>query len=288
MNKLNAVHHGDHGLRTLKELGRSYLTMTKDQSRVMSRIKAIYRSWAIPCSGKQVYGSRHRADWLGKILEPGVHSRAELYYQQLEPHYIRSLEIAFNLLQGLTLRFRNPQQDEEEAAKANSSVHPECPCGSDFTVQDRESECQNKRRYPERRNGYGNCQAANAIREDFRYQDPCDRSERQRIESNRAESNYEDRKSLCTRTVRKAKNGVRQSNCHATENHQGAASKVIHQSQRNHREHKIDGPCDYNVEQSAADSVARTTIDFFGVVENDVDATPLLQDCKDHADQHDP
>jgi len=38
----------------------------------MSRIKAIYRSWAISCSGKQVYGSRHRAEWLGKILEPGV------------------------------------------------------------------------------------------------------------------------------------------------------------------------------------------------------------------------
>jgi len=84
MNKLNAVYHGDHGLRTLKELGRSYLTVTRDQSRVMSRIKAIYRSWAIPCSGKQVYGLRHRAEWLGKIAEPGVHRRAELYYQQLD------------------------------------------------------------------------------------------------------------------------------------------------------------------------------------------------------------
>ena len=41
MNKLNPVYHGDHGLRTLKELGRSYLTITRDQSRVMSRIKAI-------------------------------------------------------------------------------------------------------------------------------------------------------------------------------------------------------------------------------------------------------
>ena len=36
MNKLNAVYHGDHGLRTLKELGRSYLTVTRDQSRVIS------------------------------------------------------------------------------------------------------------------------------------------------------------------------------------------------------------------------------------------------------------
>jgi hypothetical protein len=50
----------------------------------MSRIKAIYRGWAIPCSGKQVYGSRHRAEWLGKIQEPGVRRRAELYYQQLD------------------------------------------------------------------------------------------------------------------------------------------------------------------------------------------------------------
>jgi len=55
----------------------------------MSRVKAIYRSWAIPCSGKQVYASRHRAEWLGKISEPGVRRRAELYYWQLDA--LRSL-----------------------------------------------------------------------------------------------------------------------------------------------------------------------------------------------------
>src|ERR1039457_673903 len=37
-NKLHAVYHGEHGVRTLKELGRSYLTITKDLTRVMSRI----------------------------------------------------------------------------------------------------------------------------------------------------------------------------------------------------------------------------------------------------------
>jgi transposase len=98
MNKLNAVYHGDHGLRTLKELGRSYLTVTRDQSRVMSRIKAIYRSWATPCSGKQVYGSRHRAEWLAKIQEPGVHRRAELYYQQLDALRILRQEVRKDLL----------------------------------------------------------------------------------------------------------------------------------------------------------------------------------------------
>src|ERR1019366_1170352 len=81
-NQLRSVYHGDHGLRTLKELVRSYLTITQDLSRVMSRVKAIYRSWAIPCTGKQVYAPRHRAAWLAKINEPGVHRRAEFYYQQ--------------------------------------------------------------------------------------------------------------------------------------------------------------------------------------------------------------
>ncbi len=89
LDHLNPVYHGEHGLRTLKELVRSYLTTTKDLGRVMSRVKAIYRSWAIPCTGKQVYAPRHRAEWLAKINEPGVHRRAEFYYQQLDA--LRSL-----------------------------------------------------------------------------------------------------------------------------------------------------------------------------------------------------
>ena len=84
LNHLSPVYHGEHGLRSLKELVRSYLTITKDLGQVMSRVKAIYRSWAIPCSGKQVYAPRHRVEWLGKITEPGVRRRAEFYYQQLD------------------------------------------------------------------------------------------------------------------------------------------------------------------------------------------------------------
>jgi transposase len=83
-DQLSPVYHGEHGLRTLKELGRSYLTITKDLTRVMNRIKALYRSWAIPCSGLTVYAPRHRAEWLAKILEPGVRLRAERFYQQLD------------------------------------------------------------------------------------------------------------------------------------------------------------------------------------------------------------
>jgi transposase len=97
-NQLRSVYHGDHGLRTLKELVRSYLTITKDLSRVMTRVKAIYRGWAIPCTGKQVYASRHRAEWLGKISEPGVRRRAEFYYQQLDALRVLRREVRRDLL----------------------------------------------------------------------------------------------------------------------------------------------------------------------------------------------
>ena len=83
-DQLHPVYHGEHGVRTLKELGRSYLTITQDVTRVMNRIKAVYRSWAIPCAGATVYAPRHRAEWLAKIVEPGVRARAERLYQQLD------------------------------------------------------------------------------------------------------------------------------------------------------------------------------------------------------------
>ena len=97
-NQLRPVYHGDHGLRTLKELVRSYLTISKDLSRVMTRVKAIYRSWGIPCSGTQVYSARHRAEWLGKIREPGVRRWAEHYYQQLDALRLLRLEVRKDLL----------------------------------------------------------------------------------------------------------------------------------------------------------------------------------------------
>jgi len=78
------VYHEQHGTRALKELGRSHLTLTQDSTRVMNRIKSVYRSWAIPCAGTGVYNRRHRAEWLAKLVEPGVRIRAEHLYEQLD------------------------------------------------------------------------------------------------------------------------------------------------------------------------------------------------------------
>ena len=89
MNKIKPVYHGEHGLRTLKELARSYLTISKELTRVMNRLQALYRRWGIPCAGNEVYAPRHRSEWLSKIGETGVRRRAEHYYPQLDA--LRSL-----------------------------------------------------------------------------------------------------------------------------------------------------------------------------------------------------
>src|SRR5438552_8692185 len=68
-NLLRSVYHGENGLRIVKELSRAYLTIGKDLTRVMNRVKAIYRGWGIPCAGKSVYHPRHREDWLRKITQ---------------------------------------------------------------------------------------------------------------------------------------------------------------------------------------------------------------------------
>jgi transposase len=86
---LSPVYHGENGVGTLQELARSYLTVTKDLTQVMKRLKAVYRSWAIPCAGKLVYTPRHGAEWLQKLPEAGVRRRAERLYQQFD--MLRSL-----------------------------------------------------------------------------------------------------------------------------------------------------------------------------------------------------
>ena len=50
----------------------------------MARLKALYRSQAIACAGKQLYGRRHRQQWLERLHEAGLRCRAQRLYQQLD------------------------------------------------------------------------------------------------------------------------------------------------------------------------------------------------------------
>jgi len=83
-NMLSAVYHGNRSVQALKELARGYLCLVEDATRVMNRLKAIYRGRGIACGGTRVYSRNHRGEWLEQLREAGVRRRAELLYQQLD------------------------------------------------------------------------------------------------------------------------------------------------------------------------------------------------------------
>lgn len=83
-DRLTPVFHGATGLRSLRELARTYVVLTKEQTRTMNRIKALYRSYAIACAGQSCYGPKQRNTWLGKLPHIPIRERAKTYYELLD------------------------------------------------------------------------------------------------------------------------------------------------------------------------------------------------------------
>ena len=81
---LSPVYHGQNSTAAVKHLGRSYAALTEDTTRIMGRLKALYRSQAIACAGQKLYGSRHREEWLAQLTDSGLQRRARRLYQELD------------------------------------------------------------------------------------------------------------------------------------------------------------------------------------------------------------
>jgi len=81
---LRAGYHGSASRATLKELARTYQTLVEDSTRVMLRLKALFRARAIRALGKRVYHPASRADWLAQLSERGARWRAEALYAELD------------------------------------------------------------------------------------------------------------------------------------------------------------------------------------------------------------
>jgi len=50
----------------------------------MNRLKAVFRSQAVKCAGRDVYYTRNRQVWLEKLQVEGLRQRAEFLYRQLD------------------------------------------------------------------------------------------------------------------------------------------------------------------------------------------------------------
>lgn len=81
---LRAVYHASAERASLKELARTYQNIVEDGTRVMLRLKALFRARGISTRGTRVYRSRNREQWLAKLPDHGVRFRAQSLYAELD------------------------------------------------------------------------------------------------------------------------------------------------------------------------------------------------------------
>lgn len=83
LGSLRPVFHGVTSMVTLGELVRSYSNLVEDATRVMLRLKALFRARAIATKGTAIYRASERKQWLGK-LDGGARVRAAALFTQLD------------------------------------------------------------------------------------------------------------------------------------------------------------------------------------------------------------
>src|SRR3989442_4659669 len=66
---LRAVYHGSAHRAGLKELTRTYQNLVEDSTRVMLRLKALFRARGIPTAGTSVYHRQQRGRWVAQLAE---------------------------------------------------------------------------------------------------------------------------------------------------------------------------------------------------------------------------
>jgi transposase len=81
---LKSVYHGSPSVAVLKELVRCYTNLVDDTTRVMQRVKAIYRGRAINTEGEAVYRPSQRKAWLAMLEGRGARARAASLLAQLD------------------------------------------------------------------------------------------------------------------------------------------------------------------------------------------------------------
>lgn len=84
-NLLTSVFHGgSEEISLLKESMRIYNSLTTDSSRVKNRIKAVYRSRGISCSGDEIYNEKHRDEWIAYLDHEGLRYRVSTLFKELD------------------------------------------------------------------------------------------------------------------------------------------------------------------------------------------------------------
>jgi transposase len=95
---LSPVYHGETSSLELQHVTRSYTLLTEDTTRVMGRLKAVFRGQAVSCAGKKLYGKRHREEYLTQLGTGGLRKRADYLYQEYDALQQLRREVRHELL----------------------------------------------------------------------------------------------------------------------------------------------------------------------------------------------
>lgn len=136
LNALSAVYHGEQSNQTLKEYARSYLSLQQDSTRIMNRLKAMYRGRGIGCRGVAIYRPKNRREWLDKLKNTGAQCRAERLLKQLE-FFGASVGCAKRPgpRKSQTKGLQDPKGDTRVGTDSNSIDHGICDNAASFSKQ---------------------------------------------------------------------------------------------------------------------------------------------------------
>jgi transposase len=84
LESLSPVYHGQSSALEVQQRARTYTTLTEDTTRVMARLKAVFRGQAVSCAGQKLYGQRQREAYLEQLGRGGLRRRAECLYEELD------------------------------------------------------------------------------------------------------------------------------------------------------------------------------------------------------------
>lgn len=82
--QLRVVYHDGGERAALRELTRTYDNLVQDSTRVMLRLKALFRARGIRTPGRRLYDKAERAEWLAQLPSTGVRFRARALYAELD------------------------------------------------------------------------------------------------------------------------------------------------------------------------------------------------------------
>jgi transposase len=84
LRSLSPVYHGETSALDVQHRVRNYTGLTEDTTRVMCRLKAVFRSQAIACPGKKAFRKENRESYLVQLGSAALRERAESLYRELD------------------------------------------------------------------------------------------------------------------------------------------------------------------------------------------------------------